>query len=57
MDFIQSLDPMTTVILLAAAIITVLVLFAKFIKGILKLAIIAVMVLLIVYFLRQAGLF
>ena len=43
-------------VLIAAAIIIVLVLFAKAIKGLLKLAVIAVMILFIIYFLRQAGL-
>ncbi len=57
MEFIQSLGPMPTIVLLATVTIIVLVLFARFIKGILKLAIIAVMVLFIVYFLRQTGLF
>ena len=55
MDFLQQLDPMTVIVLIASALIIVFVLFARFIKGILKLAIIAVMIFCILYFLRQAG--
>lgn len=55
MDAIQSLDPMTAIILLTAAAIIILALFAKAVKGILKIAIIATMIACILYFLRQAG--
>jgi len=55
MEFLNQLDPMTTIVLIASTLIIVLVLFAKFIHIILKLAIIAVMVLCILYYLRQAG--
>ncbi len=55
MDFLQTLDSTTLLVLISAGLIILLVLFAKFIKGILKLAIIAVMALCIIYFLRQAG--
>jgi len=55
MEFIHQLDPMTAIILIAATLIVVLVLFSKFMHIILKLAIIAVMVFCMLYFLRQAG--
>jgi len=54
-DKLASLDPTTAVVLIAAVVIMVIVLFAKFIKGTLKLAIITAMLLCILYFLRQAG--
>jgi hypothetical protein len=55
MENLQSIDPTTAVILIAACSIIVLVLFAKFIKGLLKIAIITSMIACILYFLRQAG--
>ena len=57
MDILQNLNSVTTIAIVAAAVIIGLVLFAKFIKGLLKLAIIAVMVACILYLLREAGLF
>lgn len=55
MDGLYQLDPMTLLILCVSILIMVLVLFAKFIHILLKLAIIAVMALVILYFLREAG--
>ena len=55
MENLQNIDPTTAVILIAACAIIVLVLFAKFIKGLLKIAIITSMIACILYFLRQAG--
>lgn len=55
MDFIQSLDPRTVIILVAAALILGFVLFAKFIKGVLKLAIIAALAVGVLYVLHRAG--
>lgn len=54
---LQSMDGMSWIIILAAATIIAIILFAKAVKFTLKLAVIAVMLLLIAYFLRQAGLF
>ena len=48
-------DPMTILVPVVAILIIGLTLFAKFIHVLLKLAIIAVMVLCILYFLREAG--
>ena len=56
METIQTFDPMTAIILLTACVVMVIVLFAKFIRLALKLAIIAVMLLIVLYFLRQMGL-
>lgn len=55
MENLQNIDPTTAMVLIAACAIIVLVLFAKFIKGLLKLAIITSMIACILYFLRQAG--
>ena len=55
MENLQNIDPTTAVVLIAASVIIVLVLFAKFIKGLLKIAIITTMIACILYFLRQAG--
>jgi hypothetical protein len=55
MNEFQPLDPMTGLVVMAALIIIGLTLFSKFIHFILKLAIIAVMVLCILYVLREAG--
>ncbi len=52
---LQNIDPMTAMVLITASAIIVLVLFAKFIKGTLKIAIITSMIACILYFLRQAG--
>ena len=55
MENLQNIDPTTAMVLIAACAIIVLVLFAKFIKGLLKIAIITAMIACILYFLRQAG--
>ena len=55
MENLQNMDPTTAVVLITASAIIVLVLFAKFIKGLLKIAIITTMIACILYFLRQAG--
>lgn len=55
MDTFSALPPMTWMIIASAVIICVLVLFAKAIKVTLKLAVIAVMLLFVAYFLVQAG--
>ncbi len=55
METLSTIPSMTWMIVISAIIICVLSLFAKAIKASLKLAIIAVMLLFIVYFLVQAG--
>ena len=55
MEPLRSVPPMTWLILLAAAVICLFVLFNKAVKLMLKLAVIGVMALLVGYFLRQAG--
>ena len=55
MENLQNIDPLTALVLVAACIIIVLVLFAKAIKGLLKISIITTMIACILYFLRQAG--
>ena len=55
MEALKSLDPMTLLISIAAAIICCLVLFNKAVKFMLKLAVIGVMLICVVYFLVQAG--
>lgn len=55
MEKLLNIDPTTAMVLIAACAIIVLVLFARFIKGILKIAIISSMIACILYFLRQAG--
>lgn len=51
-----NIDPMTVIILASATLIIAFVLCAKFIKGLLKVAVISVMLICIIYFLRQVGL-
>jgi hypothetical protein len=55
MENLQNMDPTTVMVLIAACAIIALVLFAKFIRGMLKIAIITTMIACILYFLRQAG--
>ena len=55
MENLQNIDATTAVVLIAASVIIVLVLFTKFIRGMLKIAIITSMIACILYFLRQAG--
>ncbi len=57
MEFFQHFDPLTWLVLASALIISIMVLFAKAIKFVLKLVVIGVMLLFVIYFLRQAGLF
>ncbi|HEY5653050.1 MAG TPA: hypothetical protein VIR63_01630 [Pontiella sp.] len=52
---IEALSPTTWLILISAGLIIGLVLCAKAIKLIVKLAVITVMLLFAVYFLRQSG--
>ena len=55
MESLQTINPMTWIIIIAALLISVIVLFNKAVKFILKLAVIGVMVLFVAYFLIQAG--
>ncbi|HSR87547.1 MAG TPA: hypothetical protein VLL07_01230 [Pontiella sp.] len=55
MENLQSIEPMTAIIIIAACAIIVLALCAKFIRGLLKIAIITSMIACILYFLREAG--
>lgn len=55
MDAIQSLDTTTIIVLIAATAIIILMLFAKAVKGLLKIAVITSMIACMIYFLRQAG--
>ncbi|MDH3345944.1 MAG: hypothetical protein OEL75_02045 [Kiritimatiellaceae bacterium] len=55
MESLSNIPPMTWLIFASAAIICVLVLFSKSIQLSLKPAVIAVMLLFVVYFLIQAG--
>lgn len=55
MESLQTIDAMTWIIIAAAVIISITVLFNKAIKLMLKLAVISVAVLFVVYFLIQAG--
>ncbi len=55
MENLSTIDPMVWMITTSAIIICVLALFAKAIKPLLKLAIIAVMLVFIAYYLLQAG--
>ena len=55
LEQLSNIDSVTLLVLISAVIICVLVLFAKAVKFTLKLAVIALMLAFIVYFLRQAG--
>lgn len=55
MESLQSIDPMTWIIIIAAVVISTVVLFNKAVKFILKIAVISVMILFLLYFLIQAG--
>ncbi len=55
METLQSIPPMTWMIIIAATVISGAVLFSKAIKALLKLAVILVMVAFVIYFLVQAG--
>ncbi|MBL7016884.1 MAG: hypothetical protein ISR84_04925 [Kiritimatiellales bacterium] len=52
---LQSMDETSWMAILAAAAIIGLILFAKAVKATLKIIVIVVMLVLIAYFLRQAG--
>jgi hypothetical protein len=53
----QSMDETSWMVIASASSIIVIILFAKAVKTILKIAVISVMLLLIAYFLRRAGIF
>jgi len=55
MEQLSNIDSVTLLVVASAVIICALVLFAKAIKFLLKLAVIAVMLAFIAYFLGQAG--
>lgn len=55
MENLQNIDATTAIVLIAACVIIVLVLFTKFIRGMLKIAIITSMIACVLYFLHQAG--
>ena len=51
----DSIDPMLWIILIAATVITLAVMINKAVKTALKLAVIGVMALFVIYFLKEAG--
>lgn len=55
MDALQSISPMTWLIIIAAVFICTTVLFNKAIKLFLKFAVLAVIFLFVAYFLIEAG--
>ena len=55
MEALEQIDPMTWIIIAAAAVISVAVLFNKAIKFALKIAAIMVCLIFVLYFLVQAG--
>ncbi|MEN7973450.1 MAG: hypothetical protein ABFR47_06410 [Verrucomicrobiota bacterium] len=55
MKTIQPSDLVTWVIIIAATVVCALVLPAKAIKFTLKLAVVSVMLIIVIYFLQQAG--
>jgi hypothetical protein len=55
LDSLQTIDPMSWIILILAAAISLAVLFNKAIKWVLKLAVIAIMAVYALYFLVQAN--
>lgn len=56
-EMAKNLNPTISLVLISAVVIIGIVLFAKFISNLLKLAIIGVMLAFILYFLRQMGVF
>lgn len=54
-EIFKSMDETSWMVMLSATAIIVIILFAKTIKGILKIAVIAGMLLLIAFSLRMAG--
>ena len=57
LELFQSMDHTTRMVILSAAVIIIIILFAQAVKWALKLAVIAGMLLIIAFFLRLAGLF
>lgn len=55
METLGSIDSTTWMVFFAAAFICIAVIFSKVIKFFLKLAVIIAMLVMVVYFLRQAG--
>ena len=55
MESLSAMSPTAWAVIIAACSICVLVLFAKAVKLVLKLAVIAVMLLFVAYFLIQEG--
>ena len=55
MESLFAMSPTARVVIIAACAICVIVLFAKAVKFVLKLAVIAVMLLFVAYFLIQEG--
>lgn len=56
-EMAKNLNPTVSIVLISAVVIIGIVLFAKFLSNLIKMAIIGVMLLLILYFLRQMGVF
>jgi hypothetical protein len=56
-EMVKNLNPTVSIVLLSAVVIIGIVLFAKFLSNLIKMAIIGVMLLFILYFLRQMGVF
>jgi hypothetical protein len=56
MELFESMSTTGWMVVAAATVIIILVLFAKAIKASLKIAVIVVMLVFIIYFLHQAGL-
>ncbi|MDA3833202.1 MAG: hypothetical protein PF495_07375 [Spirochaetales bacterium] len=54
-EMVKHLNPTASLVLISAVVIIGIVLFAKFLSNLLKLAIISVMLICILYFLRQMG--
>ncbi|MDH3982018.1 MAG: hypothetical protein OES84_03860 [Kiritimatiellaceae bacterium] len=55
METVQAIDPMTWIIIISAIVIGIAVLLNKAVKLPLKLAVIAVVLLFVAYFLVEAG--
>lgn len=56
-EMAKNLNPTISLVLISAVVIIGIVLFAKFLSNLIKIAIIGVMLLFILYFLRQMGVF
>jgi len=55
MEELLNIEPLSAIVLIAACVIIVLVLFTKVVRGMLKIAVITAMIACILYFLRQEG--